>query len=851
LPSKSVLGVGATSALYPLVLMKIFSWPAAALLVAFVGLISFVGLEPLGLSFGGGEPAVVREEVTSTPIAFEPSAETATQEAAQAVDARAPIASKPQGPVVAASDEAIVHMHFVDEAGEPIADVAVRHNSHAKGVAAHSAADGRVQLRLQASRYAFSSNFRYAHPRFASDQVELEPVMGETLDGGTLVLRAGGSLVGRVVDERGVPLAEANVSVAGAQVSSNAGGGMTSYRSTSLGQARTVTDDEGRFALSGLLAGDIRVDVDAEQGLYRGKSGLVAVRQGEQTEGLEIVAPRTDDDEMIEGIVLDPNGDPVPYISIDAKFKSFFRSGNVTGRTLEDGTFRIVVMSSVEHDLTAKPRGSNNWNKIFLDDVEPGDHDVVLRFSEANSFQVRAVDGSGVPVANYAVSTDLEGGQRAGQFSAREERESGITELRIPDQDFWVNVIASGFAEERIGPLSPSSVSGLTSPLDIRLTSIPGVSGVVKAGGVALANATVQLQRSATTEVVVNGFPVRLASRGEESGTTDEEGRFHLSLRKSGSFVLRIVAPGYAPLELGPFDIQPSTGLEDQLCELSSGGSIRGSVRVPEGTDPAGIIVAASRGDCYAETVRTDETGEFVFEHLLPGPWMVRLNSEELDPSSWSSNATNRPPLAVLPSNCWVNEDEVTEVDLQGAGFIACTLRGQLVFPGVDLSAWSAKLVRPLVNGMGRSSDRAGEFRLAEDGSFDAKAGSPGEHILQIAGPGERAVHFAIPVDLRPGDNFWDLQLEATAVKIRATSDAPLFFNYDGADGVRASVQLSLAAGESCTLTGIPAGSWHLMGPEQMFPIRGLEDPAPKPKPNVAPRRFELKAGETIEISVP
>jgi len=828
--SASLTGVLGMKMLFKLVFWSLFVLIGAVVLtgVGFLALSSFESIPRETVAF---TPLVLEEEERAgeTPAPAE-------QPRREAIATRARAETPETGP-------ALVHIEarFVDIHGRPVGGVVLTRRSSGRGELGRSGADGRVAVERRALDHVDDVQLYFQHPWYASDGISFELAPGRGIDLGDLVLREGGALSGRVLDGVGNPLVGADVDVRGEMVARPSAGGMTTYTSTDLGAAHAVTDAEGRFRLGGLLAGDVRVEVEAEEGLHRHETGWVEIRPGQESTGLTIVVPRTPADERIEGVVLDPEGRPVPHCAVQASYSTFLGGGSLGEVTDDDGRFRFVVHADTDHELVARRKG---WDPVIRQDVEPGDLGVELRFRESLTFSLEVVDERGKPVGEFACGVMDGSGEHSLQWSPASEREEGRATLRVPAVPFTVEVLAPGFAEVSAGPFQPGYFDREGEVVSVSLRSLPGITGRVVAGGEPVAGAEVYLQRLAGGRVFHDGFPVRFSSRSVEEARSDEAGRFRLDLREEDEYVVRVEAEGLAATELGPFELDPDVGYRDLECVLSPGGSIQGRVVRAPGRSPAGTIVAISRGDCWARTQRVDADGLFHFEHLIPGPWQVVRVDEEIGEGHFTSkDGFFSSAFDEVPSNCTVVEGRETRFDLIETSVPICTLEGRLDFGGLDLSSWRASLLGT-DEPAGPIRRSPAEDRLERDGSFRIVVSGEGPRQLLVTAPEELRLSFVAVVDLIEGQNRWEASFEPATLTISNPRQRFDAIHWPERGGVSAFALLVSESGGPLTLDPVPAGSARIAAPDP-------EAPSADPAEWRTLLEVELQAGEETVVELP
>ena len=89
---------------------------------------------------------------------------------------------------------------------------------------------------------------------------------------------------------------------------------------------------------------------------------------------------------------------------------------------------------------------------------------------------------------------------------------------------------------------------------------LPGLRGRVVAGGEPLAGVQVRLYAEADAGVHMgqNGLEVTVDPTWLDQDHSDDEGRFLLTPRASGRYLVRAERDGFAPTELGPIEVDPA-----------------------------------------------------------------------------------------------------------------------------------------------------------------------------------------------------------------------------------------------------------------------------------------------------
>ncbi len=305
----------------------------------------------------------------------------------------------------------------VDASGAGVAKAAVfarplvegeqarEHTSSASDEATN--ADGGFELRgLLPGRYELSVTSDEPAPELP---VIVELPTGRDLDDVRIELLASGSIVGRVVDESGVP--QPGVDVSAKPLGKWGGGG------------GTRSDDEGHFVLEHLRIGEVRVRAGMGWDDMRApgtsdddvQGELVKVEAGKQVEVELVIESRNG---VIRGRVLDEQGAPVDdaFISAERMPESATASASVSrlmvrwagfGRETPilsevDGSFTIEQLSAGRYVVRAHRRGGG---EALLEGVELGSS-VELTIAATGSLSGRLVVPGGEPPERFSIAVE-------------------------------------------------------------------------------------------------------------------------------------------------------------------------------------------------------------------------------------------------------------------------------------------------------------------------------------------------------------------------------------------------------------------------------------------------------------
>lgn len=599
-----------------------------------------------------------------------------------------------------------------------------------------SEADGLVTLALEDGDLRtwrgeiYRMRFTVSAPNRATRFVVGTPKRRATLDLGVIVLEPGATVRGRVIDEDGVGVDGARVLTCELALESSLEVMRIQGPDPDITRLQVSTGTDGRFELPGVAAGDLRLAAHTDGMLwsftepFHAQTGAVVDAPPIQLE----VVPATS---LVAGVVVDPAGVPVASVDVHYSGGMDYRShGKVT--TSSAGRFAIpttqetlelrALDESGRHGPSPTTTGRSGGEEVELQ-LTPR-HTIVVRVDERGG---GPIEGASVMVLSTRKEPMMFGG---GSILMGEDWEhtdaDGLVTLLVPDEPFRLSVGSENHDYDHPGPFDPVSVP---AEIHVTLTRRPLLEGVVLADGAPVPGAKVESCQPIDGHAELSmGFAQRFWGSGQWSATTDENGRFAMPTEKEWTeAVLLAMADGWAVAEQRV--VFPKGGGRDDIeLVLTPGGAIEGTVTAPPDRSVAGIVVAASRGDGFPRSVRTDEEGWYRLEHLTPGDWHVEARDGE-------------PAVDVLTVvkveedtfgwNVFVVEGEVARHDLDLRREADVLLDGLLTVGGRPAAGWN---VRPRLPNYERSLTALPTAVLDEAGGF-ALSLQPGEYELELRSP--------------------------------------------------------------------------------------------------------------------
>lgn len=364
-----------------------------------------------------------------------------------------------------------------------------------------------------------------------------------------------------------------------------------------------TTDDEGRYELAGLLAGDVTMRVVAD-GFLLSKRELGPHVNGATRDGVDF---RLDAGARLTGTVVWPDGAPAVGASVrTASVGGAWGSGG-SMRTGEDGKFAFEGLGSGPRRVGAwceHPTDGALW-RVTLDSVPVGD--VTLTLEEGAQLTGIVVDDEGTPIDSGRVTaTPVGAGSGAQTVKSRFKRSAGVFTLDGVGPGAWdLTATARDHGDSlpvRIEVPLDSDGARIVLP---RLASLSGK--VVNELGAPIA-----------------GIHIRSSGRSDE---TDEEGAFALEKLQPGEQRFSFSDDGgFGPPVGDPIVLAPGEARVDATVVLANGATVIGEIHSSSRTGTE-LQVVIRPFDSYAmEKTTVGEGGAFRFDGLAPGTYRVAFD---------------------------------------------------------------------------------------------------------------------------------------------------------------------------------------------------------------------------------
>lgn len=615
----------------------------------------------------------------------------------------------------------------------------------------YSDLEGLVSAQVDLEPGDLPATIEFHAPGFASRSIETHIEPDVVTHMGRIELEPGGSVAGRVVDELGRPIAGCRITLGQSDLPRRE---LDHMRFVDQGSQvpYALTDERGEFILNGTPVGMQRLWARAEDYVAQ-YTPPIEVREGQESFGVEIALATLGPKNLVRGIVLSPDGAPVPKAPLRYRKTSPTSNTTYSGTESadEEGRFEFQLVEDARLWLTASdPEG--RWGKASVADIGTGDLALELRLVKERTTELVVLDAANRAVGEYGFELyDATGDHRLADIESS-PRGEGRAMLSVPTTEFIVRITAPGHALGEIGPFDPDQVG---DTLEAYLDPLPGLRGVVLRDGLPVAGVRVALRQqvSETGTHIRNGFRMRMHGNAADSTRTDAEGTFLLTPRTRGSYFVRAEPDQGPPAEYGPFTV--ASDLSGPVIELhlTEGGAIEGRVMLAGGVDAEGAIVGLTRGDGGERTLRAGPGGHYRFDNLMPGPWRVELRDEELRPghtvTSTNDSGGKRP---FDPWTCTVAAGETTYYDLEEVPVEHYPFEGRFTIDGEPASGWIAMLVP---SGTFSPGPDAPKTILDSNGRFTLQAEHTGQQRFILRGILEGSTEQFVVDEVRIGGNPW------------------------------------------------------------------------------------------------
>jgi len=750
-------------------------------------------------------------------------------------------------PIIEEEEPAIIPAFMlaraVDGDGAPLEGAILRYTNERRGVFGASDPSGpdglmRVELDegalMQWGEGMIAIVVSVECPDRALHFLRASPVPEGEADIGDVILAPGGRVSGTVVDGEGRPVAGARVVMTDTELGADPEFARMKGPEESTGWITAEARADGRFLVDFVPVGHNRGWAQKDGSAW-GFSDELEVRAGLETPEIVIeVEERAED--ILAGHVFDDAGVPVEGASVHHANEWGWISDEVFVKTDESGAFRLRPNQPGVQALVVTADG---YGLTSEESIEPGTRDIRITLGKERFMNVIALDEDGNTVAGVSMKAKSSGAaQHLGNWTTKQE-EDGHYRVALPETPFIVNIYSDEFEDTSTPGFTPDSAPESHT---VKLLKLALVRGRVTADGEPVMNARVDLCTMLEgAQYSFKGFVHSYEAMGSNRVMTNAEGEFELPARKDwDKFMITASKDEYALAAHGPLQV-PAEGLDDIEIELLAGGIIEGRVLMPDGKDPNGQLIAASRGDSNVKETRTDELGYYRFERLTPGPWRIEHRKTELA-LIWSMVQADA--AQEYDWNCEATNGAVTRHDIDLRFASAAKITGTLQLDGNPAAGWTASLD---IEFRYKTDKPARSIVVDDSGGYQFEA-KPGIYDLIFRTPADAPVAIELKKTVTLGEQPFEWSRDVRTATVTGASEAEdrLRFlwaspNWDDKERLVCEAVFDLPAG-AYTIAGIPAGNGQLM--------QSRKDSTGHTGWS-ASWKFELPTGRTTSIELP
>ncbi len=455
---------------------------------------------------------------------------------------------------------------------------------------------------------------RAAAPGFAPGRLALshgQAAYGTVPD---LVLQASGTAAGRVLDDAGR-------GVASAQVTASPLEGATRRDVTPV---YATTAGDGRFELRGLVPGVSHRLTAGRAGHFPAVRDAGGIRPGARRDGLWFVlTPRRG----AFGRVVDAGERPLAGIEVVVRPAAGLQAEPESVLTAADGRFEITALPAPRVDLVASGEGYAPLTVPGLEAARrtagPGAGRVdlgtlILVPSVSIAGVVSAAGGEPLSDAELWVSEHSVAVERLAWEALSRRPPAAVSDAR---GRFEVGGLGHGqrvdlvVYREGFLPAAVRRVAAPASaPIRVELKPAARIAGQVLGEDLEpIAGAVIALA-AAELPAGVSAVPTPIEHDPERGTRSGPDGRFEIAALPPGEVVLEVLARGYQPAAMRPFELGEGEVVGDLEIVLERGATLTGSVTTAGGDPVADAVVAVGRA-----MATTKPDGSFRVGGIAPG----------------------------------------------------------------------------------------------------------------------------------------------------------------------------------------------------------------------------------------
>ncbi|MCP4653936.1 MAG: hypothetical protein GY856_00815, partial [bacterium] len=407
-----------------------------------------------------------------------------------------------------------------------------------------------------------------------------------------VILEPASRLSGRVEEESGEPIIEAEVSLSPQRSPSD-----SMPQLLGEGSRAAVADERGEFALEDVAPGKVRISAFA-QGFQPSEERELEISEAQEVGDLRFVLRRG---AALEGWITDRDGEPIA----DARV----RVGRPAAASDAEGLYRV---EGIPPGLQRVAVDHPGFNRVLEEiEIEPAANRADFVLAGGHRVTGRVVDETGLPLGGVAVELACDEMREARRYQATTDAEGSFDWPRVADGTYRLEARKEDFVTARRADA-------------VRVAGGPAAEiEVVLRQGASIVGRILGLEFDDLAQVEVRAMR---DEPPEEIGTVDYEGRYEVSDLEPGDWLVKARVQGGSRQAEARVTLDADVAQVTRDLEFGRGLTLTG--RVLYGGEPLPGAHLSLGGHDVADNraVTTGADGRFRVEDLHPGRYRLALS---------------------------------------------------------------------------------------------------------------------------------------------------------------------------------------------------------------------------------
>jgi protocatechuate 3,4-dioxygenase beta subunit len=411
-----------------------------------------------------------------------------------------------------------------------------------------------------------------------------------------VVLRPAARVRGTVVDGRGRPIPDAEISRSWRTMSFGSPGGL--FRPVR-------TDERGEFEIDDLSPGPIAFEAEASG--YRMSSPVtVELAPGELLDGVEIVLH---EGTSVTGRVVGPDGLPVAEAQVSARIESgegLSTGGRGFARTAADGRFELDTLAPGVAIVVARKEGFAEATETL--ELGPGGASLELALGRGTVVSGWVLDPDGAPAAGIDLRLGSRGRTSSNDPRATSSADGSFVFRGVPEGEYRVRVMDGELSRWSVpDPIHVEGEAPVTG-VEVRLPRTASLRGRL-----------VGLEPSELRTAEVRAMGTGAGGIRLLPGRVDEDGTYRITELTPGDWTVIALNQAHGLQAQGTVEIEPGqTGATLDL-EFGQGYTVTGTVTSGGEPVPGAAVAISGASMSGATRATTGLDGRFRIEGVAEG----------------------------------------------------------------------------------------------------------------------------------------------------------------------------------------------------------------------------------------